>query len=53
MDFTTTTTTTTTITMMTTVEVMMVGLQIGYSRFDSTAHEVVLIININILPELC
>lgn len=44
MDFTTTM-------MMMTVEVMMLGLQIDYSRFDSTAHDVIIIINI--LPELC
>jgi hypothetical protein len=48
MDFTTT--------IMMTVEVMMLGLQIDYSRFDSTAHDVIIIITIiiiNILPELC
>ena len=33
MDFTTT--------MMMTVEVMMLGLQIDYGRFDSTAHDVI------------
>jgi NADH:ubiquinone oxidoreductase subunit K len=41
MDFTTT--------MMMTVEVMMLGLQIDYSRFDSTAHDVITIIIIIII----